>query len=127
MRRSEIKRELQRILADPKTDWQDAFTWEGQENYQQTYLSSFMQLDPCGRYHHVLSPNGLTARCERFWANLDETAHELDAWIEAGEGDLTDIFLCRNAPDTQADAGDDAATVDISAFVEDTEAETERD
>jgi hypothetical protein len=57
------------------------------------YLGSFMTLDPCGRYHHVLSPNGVTAKCERFWQNLHHVAYELDGWIKEGEGDPTDIYF----------------------------------
>lgn len=100
MRRREIKTALKRILSDPKMTWEDALTWDAQEPYQMTFLGSFISLDPCGRYHHVISPNGLTAKCTRFWASLEETAHELNAWIQEGEGDPTDIFLCRNTPET---------------------------
>jgi hypothetical protein len=56
-------------------------------------LGSFLSLDPCGKYHHILSPNGITTRCERFWENLEDCANELNAWTETGEGNALDIFL----------------------------------
>ena len=59
-----------------------------------TYLGTVQTLDPCGRYHHVLSPNGATTECERFWANLEAAAASLNAWTEAGDSDGCDIFLC---------------------------------
>jgi len=65
------------------------------DNYLAIYLGSFMYLDPCGRYHHMISPNGLTQRCVSFWESLDKAAERLDGWIECGEGDPTDIFFCK--------------------------------
>jgi hypothetical protein len=61
---------------------------------QSVYISSFLTLDPCGRYHHAISPNGLTQRCINYWESLDKAAYKLGCWIESGEGDPTDIFLC---------------------------------
>jgi hypothetical protein len=63
-------------------------------DYWAVYLGSFMNLDPCGRYHHILSINGATKKCENFWNRLNECAEDLGGWIEGGEGDLTDIFFC---------------------------------
>ena len=65
------------------------------EPYESSYLGSFMFLDPCGRYHHFLSPNGATPECERYWENLNNSADELGMWIQAGEGCSTDIYLCK--------------------------------
>ena len=64
------------------------------EEYQTCYIGSFMSLDPCGRYHHAISPNGLSQRCERYWEALEKAAGRLGGWIESGEGDPTDIFFC---------------------------------
>lgn len=65
----------------------------GEEARRSVYLGCYMDLDPCGRYHHFLSPNGATRRCEAFWERLNDTAEELGGWIEAGEGDPTDIYF----------------------------------
>jgi hypothetical protein len=62
--------------------------------YQSAYIGSYMSLDPCGRYHHCLSPNGATSRCEAFWEALEKAADRLGGWIEGGEGDPTDIYFC---------------------------------
>jgi hypothetical protein len=63
--------------------------------YESVYIGSYMDLDPCKKYHSFASPNGVTKECERFWNLLEEYANEVNCWIENGEGDPTDIFLCR--------------------------------
>ena len=89
----EIKRELKRIKNSPK-NWEIV---EGDEdNYNSNYLGSYMSLDPCGKYHHFLSPNGVTAKCNRFWENLEKAANDLNMWTESGEGDPTDVYLCKS-------------------------------
>jgi len=85
----------------------------GGDDYESCFLGTVFALDPCGRYHHaMLSPNGLTARCVAYWESLEKAAERLDMWIENGEGDPCDVFVCRSLPereDDDADAEDDAA------------------
>lgn len=57
------------------------------------YLGSFMSLDPCGRYHHMLSPNSATSECVAYWDMLDEAAGKAGGYITGGEGDPTDIYF----------------------------------
>ena len=93
MTKKEIKREMKRILEeDTFEECSDMFD-DGR--YESMYLGSYMSLDPCGRYHHIISPHGATSKCARYWENLETCAEELGAWIESGEGDPTDIYLCR--------------------------------
>jgi hypothetical protein len=66
------------------------------------FLGSYLSLDPCGRYHHMLSPNGITNRCQRFWENMEESAEELGAWIESGQCDSLDIFLSWYVTDVES-------------------------
>jgi hypothetical protein len=61
---------------------------------QSVYLGSFSTMDPCGRYHHCISPNGLTPRCMNYWGSLDKAASKLNGRIESGEGDPLDIYFC---------------------------------
>jgi hypothetical protein len=97
-----IKTELLRIKNDPKnweiTDSEGCTMDEGQ--YMSNYLGTYMSLDPCGKYHHFLSPNGVTKKCEQFWSSMDKAAQSLDMWIQSGEGDPCDIFLCKNIEET---------------------------
>jgi len=65
----------------------------GASDQHSEYLGSFMALDPCGRYHHVLSPNSVTSRCEQYWAMLEDAASAAGGWIGTGEGDPTDLFF----------------------------------
>lgn len=58
------------------------------------FLGTVMALDPCGRYHHCLSPNGVSSRCEAYWEALERAAERLGGWIENGEGDPCDVFFC---------------------------------
>jgi hypothetical protein len=91
--KKDIRREMKRILVEEK--FEPMTDMEGAE-YECYCLGSFMDLDPCGRFHCTISPNGITKRCERYWDNMESVASELGCWIEPGEGDPTDIFLCRH-------------------------------
>ena len=83
------------LLKDAMPDMEETPTMEGEDLIYSVYLGSFMFLDPCGRYHHCISPNGLTNRCINYWESLDKAADRLSGWIESGEGDPTDIYFCK--------------------------------
>jgi hypothetical protein len=98
------RRQIKSALKDTAENgnWDEVESWDDNDNkYLSQYIGSFMSLDPCGKYHNILSPNNATLRCERFWENLDSVASELNLWIESGEGDPTDIFLCRAIPESE--------------------------
>lgn len=59
------------------------------------YLGSALALDPCGRHHHVLAPNGVSNRCERFWESLERQLELRELSLSAGEGDPCDQFAER--------------------------------
>lgn len=60
------------------------------------YLGSTTYLDPCGRYHHaVISPNGLTDRCVRFWESLERQLERRGLSLTSGEGSGDDNFAER--------------------------------
>jgi hypothetical protein len=69
--------------------------------YLATYIGSYLSLDPCGRYHHILSLNGVTSRCEAYWESLEKAATRLGGWIESGEGDPLDQYYCECLPEEQ--------------------------
>lgn len=94
MTKQEIKKALKDIIKD-NSNFEEIEDFEGNKLLCH-YLGSYMALDPCGKYHHCLSPNGVSKKCERFWVNLENVADELSCWIETGDGDPTDIFLCKN-------------------------------
>jgi hypothetical protein len=96
MNKEEIKETLQALI--PRMELDDSTDDSLLGPRLSIYLGSFMSLDPCGRYHHVISLNNLTDECEEFWENLDKVAEELGGWTESGEGDPTDIFFCMPAP-----------------------------
>ena len=94
MTKKEIREELKSLKESGNFDEVEPDGFMVDEPYMSMFLGSYMYLDPCGRYHHFLSPNGFTRNCERFWENMESVAEELGMWIESGEGDPTDIFLC---------------------------------
>ena len=111
MNYKQIKSELKRIKNDPH-NWGNKFSPEDlepfkidgkiicegdnpEDNYQMNFLGSYMSLDPCGKFHHFLSPNGVQKRCENYWNSMDKAANDLGMWLESGEGDGCDIFLCK--------------------------------
>lgn len=89
------KREILRQLKEKKKLLlqEEPFEDEMGNLIASTYLGSFMSLDPCGRYHHVLSPNRTSVRCNRFWENMEDAAEEIGCWIAIGEGDPTEVYF----------------------------------
>ena len=90
------KREIKAWLKDETAHMEPTEDMDGNKILS-VYLGSFLSLDPCGRYHHAISPNGISSKCERFWENLETVASDLGGWIESGEGDPLDTFFCMNA------------------------------
>jgi hypothetical protein len=99
MNRREMKRELKSLIPDMEI----VQSFMSDDPYKSVYLGSFMSLDPCGRYHHAISPNGVTNRCMAYWKRLDRAAYEAGGWIESGEGDPTDVFFCMPIPENEKD------------------------
>jgi hypothetical protein len=94
MTKKELKKSIQRIL---KTEhFEKIEDYEDSNPFEAYYLGSSLSLDPCGKYHHVLSPNGITPKCERFWNNLESVCNELNVWTDSLNEDGLDVFLCRN-------------------------------
>ena len=50
--------------------------------YKSIFLGSYLSLDPCGKYHHFLSPNGVTKKCENYWQRLEKAADKLVAGFQ---------------------------------------------
>ena len=67
---------------------------DGDENRQERtlFLGTVFALDPCGRYHHMLSPNGYTNKCGRYWESLERQLEKRGMWLTSGEGDPCDQF-----------------------------------
>jgi hypothetical protein len=56
------------------------------------YLGTATSLDPCGRYHHMLSPNGSTKRCEAYWESLERQLEKRGLSLTSGDGDALDQY-----------------------------------
>jgi len=84
--------------AEPPTSVGDVYVFNDDDGnvMASLYVGSYMNLDPCGRYHHHgLSPNRITGACVRFWSAVDFWAEKLGLMILAGDGDPTDILAVR--------------------------------
>jgi hypothetical protein len=70
--------------------------------YMQEYLGSVMSLMPSGKYYTAWANSNVTEkeaeRDERERERMESAANEVGAWLESGEGDPTDIFLCWSCP-----------------------------
>lgn len=92
MNKKEIKVFLEDSMKDA-VEWIDDDGDDDGNKYNSVYIGSFMSLDPCGKYHHMISPNGITKRCEQFWDSIEKVAGDLGGSIVAGEGNATDIYF----------------------------------
>lgn len=90
MDRKTMKKNLKGLI--PKMEKVEGNDYE--IGYMTIFLGSYLTLDPCGKYHHFLSPNGATKKCEAFWERVEKAADEVGGWISSGEGDALDIFFC---------------------------------
>jgi hypothetical protein len=65
------------------------------------YLGSVMSLAPSGKFYTFWTTNQTARDVERdgaWYAALDAVANKYEGWIEAGEGDPTDLYFCRYWP-----------------------------
>ena len=99
MNKKEIKEFIKSAMNDnvSVTDITDEFE---NQSYKSVYLGTYMSLDPCGKFHHVLSPNEITKRCEQFWNSMEKVAEELGGIIHESEGDGCDVIFSWNFKDS---------------------------
>lgn len=98
MNKKEIKKALKDFLGENKGNMDTYHMDEDNSGsiIQSIFIGTYMHLDPCGRYHHLLSPNGVSQKCITYWERLDKAAEEIGCWLSAGDnGDLCDMFLNR--------------------------------
>ena len=85
-----IIREFKRIL---KNESFEKVQDDDENEYYSNYLGSYLSLDPCGKFHHFLSPNGVKKSCENFWERFHTCAESLNCWIGGSDGDGLDVLL----------------------------------
>ena len=112
----EIKRDARRIVREAL----ESDTWYGETDSEgnpvkRTFLGSVFSLFPSGKYYMPWANSNVNPcpRCkgkgcnfcshlgsreayedEIFGETLEKAAGKKEGWIESGEGDATDIFLC---------------------------------
>ena len=73
-------------------EWGPSDDGDATRQERRVFLGTVFALDPCGRYHHMLSPNGYTQKCGRFWESLERQLEKRGLWLASGEGDPCDQF-----------------------------------
>jgi hypothetical protein len=74
-------------------EWGPSDDGDRHRQQRQVYIGSALSLDPCGRYHHMLSPNSQpTKRCEDFWESLERQLERRGLSLTSGEGDALDQY-----------------------------------
>jgi hypothetical protein len=66
-----------------------------------TYLGSVMSLTPSGKFYMPWTTNQTNDdvdRDSRWFEALEKAAIKFDGWVEAGEGDPTDLYFMRYWP-----------------------------
>ncbi len=74
----------------------------------ESYIGSVFSLMPSGKYCMPWSSNvteKVSIQDERERERMEKAANELGAWVESGEGDPTDLFLCWPCPEFQTTDG----------------------
>ena len=87
------QKEMEEFLKEKMKEAIEAKDEDNGGNFKRVYIGSYMSLDPCGKYHNILSPNGIRQDCERFWESLEKVAGKFNGCISCGEGDPTDTFF----------------------------------
>lgn len=89
----QIAKEVRELVN--KEDWKSADECrpdaDSDTEVRGVFVGTVFALDPCGRYHHMLSPNGVTRRCEQFWESLDRQLDKRGLSLECGP-DPCDYF-----------------------------------
>lgn len=98
--RREFRRQMQSGRVEKVTTDYDFFK---NETYMSVYLGSVMSLMPSGKYYTPWANSNVTEsealKDEKERERMENAASSLDAWLESGEGDPTDVFLCWHCPD----------------------------
>lgn len=96
MNQKEMKEWLESLMPKAVVEIVNIYSENSSIKCKSVYLGSYMSLDPCGKYHHMLSPNNITDMCEDFWSNIIKIAQELNGDIVFGESDSTDVYFQYN-------------------------------
>jgi hypothetical protein len=93
--------------AELDSHYLDAYVYVDPDNTDNVlasmYLGTTMGLDPCGRLHHMLSPNGVTDECVTFWEDLESELEERGLFLFGDEGDGCVYHVGRVLRDTTDD------------------------
>lgn len=66
------------------------------------YLGRVYNFDPCGKYHHLLSPNGVQKRCIFAWEEFEQAIEKLGMATVSNEGDPTELYATYVIGDPEA-------------------------
>lgn len=94
--REQVAEAQSRAQGAGPNDWQEPGPDEDPDTESLwIYLGTVFALDPCGKYHHLISPNEITPECEAFWEDLEAALAEAGFSLQNGEGSATDVFAVK--------------------------------
>jgi hypothetical protein len=71
------------------------------EKYIAVYYGNVLDLNPSGKYYMPWTSNQTEDDVDNdtvFWEEVEKVLSASDLWVESGEGDALDIFICGNIP-----------------------------
>jgi hypothetical protein len=70
-----------------------------EEKYISVYYGNILGINPSGKYYTCWTTNQTEEDVNEdslTWETIEEKLSELNLWVESGEGDALDIFICGN-------------------------------
>lgn len=85
-----------------ENDWHDQPGEFGGDSYQSFFIGTVFSIFPSGKYYMPWTTNQTEEDVEldaEFKELVEEWLGERNMWLESGEGNPCDLFVCRHAPD----------------------------
>lgn len=81
--------------------WEEVESWDcDDDTYLSQYIGSVMSLTPTGCYYTPFANSNVdiigAAKDSIFWDHLESLLNQHGYWYENGEGNATDIFICKH-------------------------------
>lgn len=72
-----------------------------EDGVMRCFLGTVFSLTPSGKYYTAFASGNVTdeeiAKDQLWWERMEDEAAGFDTWIESGEGDPCDIYICWEA------------------------------
>ena len=80
-------------------DWEEMETWEEDETYLGQYIGTVFSLCPSGKYYTPFANSNVdimeATKDMYFYETLERLLNDKEYWLQSGEGDPCDLFVCK--------------------------------